>query len=210
LWFEDAWKASRAGVAGAVQRDFVTVVSGLPRSGTSMLMRMLEAGGIPAVTDGRRGADEDNPRGYYELEAVKRLPEDGEWLGSARGKAVKAVSALLEKLPTGPRYRVLFLERTLAEVLASQRRMLERRGEPTDRVPDERMAELFRRHVDAVLERARARADMDLLVVAHQEVLASPREAARRIDGFLGGGLDLGAMAAAVDPSLWRQRATLT
>jgi hypothetical protein len=191
-------------------RDFVTVVSGLPRSGTSMLMRMLEAGGIPAVTDGLRPADDDNPRGYYELEAVKRLPDDAAWVNDATGRAVKAVSALLERLPAGPRYRVLFLERDLREVLASQKKMLERRGEPTDRVPDEQMAGFFRKHVAGVLEKANARADMELLRLEHAAVLTSPQEAARRIDEFLGGGLDRGAMATAVEASLWRQRAPVT
>ncbi len=188
-------------------RDFVTVVSGLPRSGTSMLMRMLDAGGIPPVTDGRRVADEDNPRGYYELEAVKRLPEAAQWLDQAPGRAVKVISALLEKLPAGFRYRVVFLERDLAEVLASQRRMLVRRGEPTDRVDDRAMAGFFARHVDAVLAKARARDGMQVLVVRHADILGDPASAARGLDAFLGGGLDLQAMAAAVDPALWRQRA---
>src|SRR5262245_21300644 len=126
---------------------FVTVVSGLPRSGTSMLMRMLDCGGIPALSDGERVADEDNPRGYYELEQVKPLPDGAEWLERAPGRAVKVVSALLDKLPPGYQYRVLFLEREIEEVLASQRRMLERRGQPTDRVGDAEMARMFRRHL---------------------------------------------------------------
>lgn len=190
-----------------MSRDFVTVVSGLPRSGTSMLMRMVEAGGIPAVTDGLRRADDDNPRGYWELEAVKRLPEDAAWVADAKGHVVKVVSALLERLPAGPRYRVLFVRRDLREVLASQKRMLERRGEPTDRVPDEQMAALFRKHLDGVLAKAAAREGMELVVLEHADVLAAPAEASARIDEFLGGGLDRGAMAAAVDASLWRQRA---
>lgn len=190
-----------------MQRDFVTVVSGLPRSGTSMLMRMLERGGIAALTDGERKADDDNPRGYYELEAVKRLPADAGWLSAAGGRAVKVVSALLDKLPDTFSYRVLFLERDLGEVLASQRRMLERRGEPTDRVSDAAMAAMFRRHLDQVLAKAQARAAMRVLLVEHAQVLAGPAAAAERIDAFVGGGLDRVAMAAAVDPLLWRQRA---
>ena len=172
-----------------------------------MLMRMLEAGGIPAVSDGQRLADEDNPRGYWELEAVKRLPEDAAWVDGAKGRAVKVVSALLERLPATSRYRVLFLERDLREVLASQKRMLERRGERTDRVPDEQMATLFRKHLAGVMAKAEAREGMDLLLLAHADVLKAPQAAAARIDEFLGGGLDRDAMAAAVDASLWRQRA---
>ncbi|HEY2774596.1 MAG TPA: sulfotransferase family protein [Candidatus Binatia bacterium] len=187
-------------------RDFITVVSGLPRSGTSMLMRMLEAGGIASLTDRRREADEDNPRGYFELEAVKSLPASDQWLSGAEGRAVKVVSALLDKLPPAHLYRVIFIERDLGEVLASQRRMLERRGEPTDRTSDASMAESFRRHVTAVLAKARARPDMRLLRVVHLEILADARATAVRIDEFVGGGLDRDAMAAAVDSALWRQR----
>jgi len=187
-------------------RDFVTVVSGLPRSGTSMLMSMLESGGIAALSDGERKADDDNPRGYYELEAVKLLPAGTDWLARAPGSAVKVVSALLDRLPAGHDYRVLFLERDLGEVLASQRRMLERRGEPTDRVGDSAMAGMFRRHLDQVLALAGARSEVRLLVLRHAQVLANPAAAAQRIDDFLGGGLDRSAMAAAVDDGLWRQR----
>lgn len=192
-----------------MSRDFVTVVSGLPRSGTSMLMRMLDAGGIPAVTDGLRTADEDNPRGYFELEAVKRLPDEAVWVGSAVGRSVKVVSALLDKLPEAFAYRVVFVERDLAEVLASQRRMLERRGEPTDRMPDDAMAALFRKHMASVVEKAASRPEMRLLRLAHAEVLASPSLAAEMLDDFLGGGLHRHAMAAAVDGALWRQRASV-
>jgi hypothetical protein len=187
-------------------RSFVTVVSGLPRSGTSMVMRMLEAGGIAAITDGERAADEDNPLGYYELEAVKRLPASAEWLDTAGGKAVKVISALLDKLPPGPAYRVIFVERDLQEVLASQRRMLERRGEPTDRVRDDQMAAMFAKHVALVLEKARARPEMRVLVLRHGDILANPRAATARIYDFLGGGLDYEAMSRAVDAKLWRQK----
>jgi hypothetical protein len=188
-------------------RDFITVVSGLPRSGTSMLMRMLEAGGIRALTDAERKADDDNPLGYFELEAVKRLPHDTAWLDSAGGCAVKVISALLDKLPATHCYRVLFVERDVSEVLASQKKMLERRGEPTDRVTDDEMSAMFRRHVEGVLSRLRARPEMDLLTLRHADVLADPAAAAEAIDAFLGGGLDRHAMAEAVDSTLWRQRA---
>ena len=187
-------------------RDFVTVVSGLPRSGTSMMMRMLVAGGLDAISDGERRADDDNPLGYFELEAVKRLPDDAAWLEGAEGRAVKVVSALLDKLPDTHRYRVVFLERRIEEVLASQRRMLERRGKPTDRVADEAMASMLGRHVRAALDRVRSRPSMSLLFLRYHEVVAQPAAAAASVDDFLGGGLDRDAMAAAVDASLYRQR----
>lgn len=184
----------------------VTVVSGLPRSGTSMLMRMIEAGGVAVLSDGVRRADEDNPRGYYEWEAAKLLPDQAEWLAQARGRVVKVISALLDRLPSNEQYRVVFLERDIVEVLASQRRMLERRGQPTDRVSDEMMAAGFRKHVLTVLGRVRERPEMQLLVLAHADVMASPAAAAQRLDDFLGGGFDREAMANAVDSALWRQR----
>ena len=108
----------------------IVIVSGLPRSGTSMMMKMLEAGGIPLLTDSIRQADEDNPKGYYEFERAKKLPDgDTAWLKEARGKAVKIIAALLMELPQGYTYQVLFMHRNIQEVLASQSKMLARRGE---------------------------------------------------------------------------------
>src|SRR5579872_1312474 len=112
----------------AVERDFVTIVSGLPRSGTSMMLRMLAAGGLPILTDGVRTPDEDNPHGYLEWEGVKSLARDASWVASARGKGVKVIYYWLRDLPRDCRYRVIFMRRDLDEVLASQAAMLERRG----------------------------------------------------------------------------------
>ena len=130
---------------------FVTIVSGLPRSGTSMMMKVLEAGGLPVVTDEQRTADEDNPKGYFELERVKQLDKgDTAWVAEAQGKVVKVISALLEYLPPAYTYRVVFIRREMSEILASQKKMLERRGEPTDRISDEELARLFSKHVQKV------------------------------------------------------------
>src|SRR5437660_12828449 len=106
----------------------IIIVSGLPRSGTSLMMQMLENGGVPVVTDHIRTADTDNPRGYYEFEQVKKIKQDASWLPATRGKAVKMVSQLLYDLPTSERYKIIFMERDLDEVLASQEKMLERLG----------------------------------------------------------------------------------
>jgi hypothetical protein len=187
-------------------RDFVTVVSGLPRSGTSMMMRMLEAGGIPAITDGHRRADPDNPLGYYELEAVKQLPNKAEWLEGAEGKAVKVVSALVEKLPPGHQYRVIFMQREIGEVLASQRRMLERRGEYIDQNRDNAMGPMFEKHMRVAIERIRARKDMKLLLLRYAGTHEHSDKAVELIDEFLSRDLDRAAMIAAIDPSLWRQK----
>jgi hypothetical protein len=186
---------------------FVTVVSGLPRSGTSMMMKILESGGIPPLTDGLRTADEDNPRGYYELERVKQLPRgDTAWLPEARGKVVKIISALLEHLPPTEEYRVVFMRRRMEEVLASQHEMLKRRGERTDAVDDAVIAAHFDKHVKRVEAWLASRPNVRCLYVDYAEVVAGAPAQVARIDEFLGGGLDTARMAAAIDDSLYRQR----
>ena len=186
----------------------MVVVSGLPRSGTSMVMQMLGAGGMACATDGIRAADEDNPRGYFEVERIRRLDkeEDRSWMGEYQGQAVKVISFLLWHLPGDLRYRVLLIHRDLEEVLASQRRMLLRRGEDPDDVPEPEMARAFADHLREVEVFLEGAANFDVLQLDHGRILADPAEAARAIDGFLGGGLDRGAMAAAVDASLHRNR----
>ncbi len=188
--------------------DPVIVVSGLPRSGTSMLMKMLEAGGLPVVTDGQRTADEDNPKGYYEVERVKDLAreQDKRYLGEARGKVVKVISFLLKSLPTNLNYRVIFIKRDLDEVLASQRKMLVRRGEADD-APEGRMRELLETDVWRAGYLLRHAPQFDSIEVQYAELVARPEQHARRIAAFLGGGLDVQAMATVVDPALYRNRA---
>jgi hypothetical protein len=186
--------------------DEIVIVSGLPRSGTSMLMKMLEAGGIPPLTDHIRTPDEDNPKGYYEFERVKQLESDKEWLPEARGKAVKIISFLLPHLPPGFQYRVLFLRREVTEVLASQRQMLIRRGEEPDKTPDERMAMLYGKHLSQVETWLANQADTETVYLHHHEVIANPAVAAETINEFLGGAMDVSAMTTVVDPSLHRQR----
>lgn len=192
-----------------MRRDFITVVSGLPRSGTSMMMAALQAGGLEPLTDGARPADEDNPHGYYELEAVKRLSQDCSWLPQAVGCAVKIVSPLLFDLPADRPYRVVFLLRDLDEVLASQRRMLERPGAHAggeDAGSDAEIRPLFAAHLEEVREWLAAQANARVLYVDYERAVADPVGMAAAVDRFLGGGLDRAAMAAAVDPTLQRQR----
>src|SRR5687767_12088310 len=132
------------------QESFVTVVSGLPRSGTSLMMQMISAGGIPALTDEVRTADEDNPRGYLEFERVKRIKQDTSWLDEARGKVVKMVHLLLYDLPLDRPYRVVFMRRNLDEVLASQRKMLERQGKQGAQIPEAQLRKVFEDQVKKV------------------------------------------------------------
>jgi hypothetical protein len=187
--------------------DPIVVVSGLPRSGTSMAMRMLAAGGMPIVTDGVRAADDDNPLGYFEAERVKNLghEHDKDWLRTARGKAIKIVSSLLEHLPESNNYAVLFLNRDLHEILASQSKMLAHRSETTD-TTDERMLKLFEQHLVRIKALLRARPCFDTCELAYRDVVHDPRVAAERMQEFLGRALDQQAMAAAVDPNLYRNR----
>jgi len=186
----------------------IVVVSGLPRSGTSMLMKMLEAGGVPIVTDGVRTADEDNPKGYYEVERVKDLARetDRAWLAEARGKGIKVISFLLKSLPPQFNYRVVFIRREIEEVLASQKKMLARRGETHD-TPPERMREHFADDLWRANYQLTHRPWFEVLEVHYSEVLARPVEGARQINAFLGGALNEEAMAAVVDPDLYRNRA---
>ncbi len=185
----------------------VTIVSGLPRSGTSMMMKMLEAGGLPPLTDHIRMADADNPKGYYEFERVKQLPKgDVAWLPDAQGKVVKVIAALLPSLPGGYDYRVIFMQRAMPEVLASQRQMLIRRGEDPDKIPDAVMAQLFEKHLRQVDDWIKQQPYVARLDVNYNEMLKNPQPFVEQVDAFLGHQLDRAKMAAVVDPSLHRQR----
>ncbi len=186
--------------------ETIVIVSGLPRSGTSMMMKMLEAGGMELLTDGIRAADEDNPKGYYEFEQVKRIEHDKSWLPAARGKAVKMISALLHHLPPDYSYKVIFMQRAMPEVLASQRQMLIRRGQDPDKISDERMADLFSKHLEQVEAWLAQQPHFETLYISYNDMLVDPELYARRIDAFLGGGLDVERMVGVVDSDLYRQR----
>ena len=190
-----------------MDQSTIAIVSGLPRSGTSMMMKMLEAGGLEVLTDNIREADKDNPKGYYELERVKKLEHDKAWLKDAEGKVVKIISQLLKHLPEDRAYKVVFMRRDMEEILASQRRMLVRRGEATDKVPDEKLAALFRQHVERIEDWLTEQRQFDVLYVSYNRVLEAPQEEARRIAAFFEGSLDVRAMTRVVDPTLYRQRA---
>jgi hypothetical protein len=185
----------------------ITVVSGLPRSGTSMMMRMLEAGGVAVLTDGARGPDQDNPQGYYELEAVKALHKGShEWLRGARGRAIKVVSPLLRYLPPAYRYQVILMRRKMDEVLASQRLMLAHRNEPSQQLDDRKLARLYEDDLRQVEQWMGSQANVRALFVSYHGLLEEPFAELARVDLFLGGGLDLVAMAAVADLTLHRQR----
>lgn len=192
------------------RKDFVVIVSGLPRSGTSMMMRMLEAGGVPVIQDHVRTPDIDNPNGYYEFEPAKKTKEDPSWLEDAPGKVVKMVYQLLYDLPADRQYRVLFMRREMDEVLASQRKMLQRLGKPTDGVSDELMASMFRKQLAKFEEWIAAQPNFRVLDIGYNRIVDGPDELVAAINDFLGGGLDVASMRAVVDPSLYRNRVGAT
>ena len=188
------------------QQPFVTIVSGLPRSGTSMMMQVIEAGGVPALTDNLRTRDEDNPQGYYEFEPVKKTKEDPSWVPGARGKVVKMVYRLLYDLPDDQEYRVIFMRRNIDEVLASQKIMLQRSGKQGAAISDERLKELFVGELEKFEHWIATRKNFSILSVDYSDMVASPGAQCKRINEFLGGVLDCDRAAAAVDPSLYRNR----
>jgi len=188
-----------------VRRPFVTVVSGVPRSGTSLMMSMLVAGGLEPLQDGVRAADEDNPRGYYELEAVKRLKEDASWVSAAAGRVVKVVHVHVKDLPREKvAYRLVLMKRDLGEVLRSQRRMLERRGKPGGSLSDDRAAQLFAKQVEDLERLLAAEPAFAWMPVSYNDLVRDPAPLAAEVNRFLGGGLDEAAMRAQVDPGLYR------
>jgi hypothetical protein len=193
--------------------EIVTIVSGLPRSGTSMMMQMLSAGGMPALADHLRRPDEDNPRGYYEFERVKQVAEDASWLDEAQGKVVKMVYRLLYDLPRDHAYRVIFMRRKLDEVIASQEVMLERHGKAggpathrEDRPDDARLAAIYRRQLEEVMSWLHNQPNFSVLCVDYGDVLSDPQRVVHEVNRFLDGRLDMDAMLRVPDWSLYRQR----
>ena len=192
-------------MAAPVPDDTITIASGLPRSGTSMMMRMLEAGGMETVSDRIRAADIDNPNGYYEFERVKQIKTDAAWLPETRGKVFKMVSMLLFDLPAAHPYKIIFMQRDMPEILASQARMLARLGGDSGPA-DEAMGPMFEKHLVRVREWLTRQPNIDVLGVAYRDAIRSAEAVARGIAAFLGRDLDTAAMAAVVDPSLYRNR----
>ena len=184
----------------------ITIVSGLPRSGTSLMMQMLVAGGMTPLSDGERTADPDNPRGYLEWERVKTLPNDPGCITEAEGKVVKVISRLLLSVPAGHDYGVIFMQRPLPEVLASQDQMMRRRGTFKDGANPAAMAAAFEKHLREVYAWLEGKAYVKALRVSYHEALTQPRETSLKIEEFLGIPLNVPAMTQQVDASLYRNR----
>lgn len=185
----------------------IIIVSGLPRSGTSMMMKMLDAGGIPPLTDTIRTADTDNPEGYYEFERVKALDKgDKEWVVTAPGKAVKVISMLLRHLPEGYQYKVIFMRRDIDEILRSQRKMMERRGTANDKINDAEMGALFRAHIRQIEGWLVKQPHFEVIYINYNEVFSNPTDQAEAVNDFLGGSLNVENMVRVVNPALYRNR----
>ena len=184
----------------------ITVVSGLPRSGTSMMMQMLQQGGMNLFTDGVRQPDESNPRGYFEHEAVKALMRNREFIQDAEGKVVKVIAQLLDQLPARFAYKVIFMERELNEVLQSQHKMLLRQGKAKEEAMPLRLVDAFQQNLQKVKVWLPKQKNMEVLYVNHPDIIADPAGQSERIKRFLGVSLDIEAMASVVDPSLHRQK----
>lgn len=187
-------------------KSYITIVSGLPRSGTSMMMRMLKAGGMDVVTDNIRQGDEDNPHGYYEYEKVKSIQDNASWLADMQGKAFKMVSMLLFHLPPDMDYRLIFMKRNLKEVIASQSRMLSREGKDTDLKNADEMEILYTKHLREAEEWVERQPNIKVLYLNYLDVLEKTLETANLICDFLGSGLSINDMCSAVDKTLYRNR----
>jgi len=184
----------------------ITVVTGLPRSGTSLMMQMLAAGGLCLLTDGKRAPDADNPRGYFEWERIQQLPQDPALIAFGEEKAVKVTSPLLAWLPVGRQYRILLMRRPIEEVFASQTVMIRRLGTSGGALGPEPLMRAMEDHLRLVMAGMERRPDCRIHLVAYHALLAEPRRESEAIRDFLEVDLDVAAMAAQVDPSLYRQR----
>ena len=189
--------------------ETVVIVTGLPRSGTSMMMQMLQAGGITPFADDHRPADESNPRGYLEHELARKLAADQTWVGQAKGQAVKIVAQLLPHLPRDHKYRIVMMHRPLAEIVASQKKLLQRLGKEGGQISDESLQKTFAqqvRQVRALLGHFRQKGLLDVLDIKYHDVLRDPQAVARQLAGFMGSQFDVGKAAWAVDPTLRHEK----
>lgn len=192
-----------------MNEDKVTIVSGLPRSGTSMMMEMLEKGGFELLTDSVREADKDNPKGYYEYERVKQLPEDTEWLQKAEGKAVKVLGELIKHLPGDYEYNIVFMERNLEEIIESQTKMLKRKGEDPDDISKEELRETFKDYRRILKQQISSSPNMEVIYVNYNDIMSHPEPVIESISAFFDGQLDTDSMLSVIDEELYRNRSEL-
>ena len=189
-----------------VTKKPIYIISGLPRSGTSMMMKMFEAGGISPFIDNIRVPDDDNPKGYYELERVKKLPVDNSWITEARGKVIKVISMLLVHLPPEHEYKVIFMRRNMDEILASQAAMLGRSGKSGGDISDQELSSKFIGHLTQTEAWLEQQSNFKVLYVKYNHLLESPHENIKKIINFMNHVLNVDKMLDVIDPKLYRQR----
>lgn len=190
-----------------MNNEYTIVVSGLPRSGTSMMMKMLEAGGQVILTDNLREADANNPNGYYEFERVKKL-KDGDfgWIADSKGKVVKIVTGLIMYLPSDYKYKIIFMQRAMNEVLSSQKKMLGRLGKEDDKIADDKMAKIYQEHLKQVNAWIAKQPNIEVLYVNYNDMIDAPFASLTNVNGFLGGEMDVDVMAGVINKDLYRER----
>lgn len=190
-----------------MNNEYTIVVSGLPRSGTSMMMKMLEAGGQVILTDNLREADANNPNGYYEFERVKKL-KDGDfgWIADSKGKVVKIVTGLIMYLPSDYKYKIIFMQRAMNEVLSSQKKMLGRLGKEDDKIADDKMAKIYQEHLKQVNAWIAKQPNIEVLYVNYNDMIDAPFASLTNVNGFLGGEMDVDVMAGVINQDLYRER----
>jgi hypothetical protein len=189
-----------------MENNFITIVSGLPRSGTSMMMQAIHSGGMVAITDNIRKSDSDNPRGYYEFEPVKKTKEDSSWIPQAAGKVVKMVYRLLYDLPPDYEYRIIFMNRSIEEILLSQKKMLERLGKQGADITDEKLSGLFKQELEKIYLWLGNQNNFSMISINYKDMVENAMNQCCMVNNFLGGCLDTDKMALAIDPSLYRNR----
>lgn len=189
----------------ALDKNVNYIVSGLERSGTSMLMQILDAGGIPSDFDqDSRPPDDDNPRGYFELEGgkiINKLMNKEFSFESYKGTFIKITAYGLKFLPKG-NYKIIYSQRNIEEILDSMEKMARIQDENRD---DTRI--VFTKLNEMIMSQIKEREDIDVLFVNYNEIVANPTENVTKIYDFLGSTeFDLDRMIAAVDKSLYRKR----
>ncbi len=192
-----------------MDEEEITIVSGLPRSGTSMMMEMLEKGGIEVLTDEVRKPDKDNPKGYYEYERVKGLPEDTRWLKEAKGKALKVLGELIKPLPDSYDYKVIFMERNLEEIIESQTKMLKHKGKDLEGISNKDFRKTFKEYRIILKQQVASHPSMEVIYVNYNDIMSHPELVVESISAFFDGVLDKKKMLSVVDEELYRNRAEL-
>ena len=182
-------------------KELIYIVTGLPRSGTSLMMQMLAAGGLPVLTDSKRPANISNSKGYWEWEAVKKLETNPYVLSDAQGMAVKIISPLLAYLPETYTYKIIFMRRKTEHIIRSQNRMLQKEGKPLSSLSDERLVQLFNHQVMTSKQELQKK-EIPFYEVWYEHIVQNPKPVIKGIAAFLEQPLDLSAMLKSIDVSL--------